>query len=230
MKNRGFTLVELSIVLVIIGLLVSGILVTQSMINTVKIQSFVRQQQQIDVAFTNFQTKYNSLPGDSVSFGGDGNGAVGTSASNYDLEMRRVFVDLQSSGFYTNDKTFTDTITIKFDVNSATPNSPKVPVGKDGGMVIFSNQNKQYNEVSNYQITPSYSLSSVIPTFLDGLDAQVMDTKMDDGVPNTGTVQGMGAFGFNNSTGLCQNAGKYVTDNVFGKKNCNLRFELFNAL
>ena len=50
MNKNGFTLVELSIVLVIIGLLIGGILVAQSMIGTAKITAFTRQVQQADIA------------------------------------------------------------------------------------------------------------------------------------------------------------------------------------
>ena len=66
--RKGFTLIELSIVLIIIGLLVSGILAAQSMINTAKLQSIIRQLGQYDVAIANFQTMYNQLPGDSRIF------------------------------------------------------------------------------------------------------------------------------------------------------------------
>ena len=59
MKRQGFTLVELSIVLVIIGLLIGGILAAQSMISTARLQSLVRTIQQYDIAATNFETKYN---------------------------------------------------------------------------------------------------------------------------------------------------------------------------
>jgi len=64
MKN-GFTLVELSIVLVIIGLLIGGILVGQSLIESSKLNSFVRQIQQYDSAIMTFKDKYKGLPGES---------------------------------------------------------------------------------------------------------------------------------------------------------------------
>lgn len=62
--NRGFTLVELSIVLVIIGLLVGGILVGQNLIESAKLNAFVRQMQQIDAAASLFKDKFRSIPGD----------------------------------------------------------------------------------------------------------------------------------------------------------------------
>lgn len=73
MKN-GFTLVELSIVLVIIGLLTGGILVAQSMIESAKIIDEISKLQQYQVAVTNFKTKFNQLPGDSPNFDPPGNG------------------------------------------------------------------------------------------------------------------------------------------------------------
>ncbi len=68
-KNKhGFTLVELSIVLVIIGLLIGGILVAQSMVKTAKVQATIKQLSQFDVANTNFTTKYGQLAGDDTLF------------------------------------------------------------------------------------------------------------------------------------------------------------------
>ena len=74
--KRGFTLVELSIVLVIIGLLIGGILVAQSMISTSKLTATVAQLQQFDAGMENFKTKYGGLPGDAKVYGGDGDGII----------------------------------------------------------------------------------------------------------------------------------------------------------
>ena len=79
-QRSGFTLVELSIVLVIIGLLIGGILAAQSMISTAKINAQVRQIGQFDAAVMNFKTLYNYLPGDAPMFGGDGDGVIDTTA------------------------------------------------------------------------------------------------------------------------------------------------------
>lgn len=65
MIKRGFTLVELSIVLVIIGLLISGILIAQSLIEASKIQAQIHQLQQYDIAARGFKSKFRQIPGDS---------------------------------------------------------------------------------------------------------------------------------------------------------------------
>lgn len=74
--KKGFTLVELSIVLVIIGLLIGGILIAQSMTDAAKITAQVQQISQFDAAVMDFKSKYNYLPGDAPAFGGDGDGVL----------------------------------------------------------------------------------------------------------------------------------------------------------
>lgn len=71
--KRGFTLVELSIVLVIIGLLIGGILVGQSLIESAKIQGQIRQIQQYAIIVKTFRDRFKQLPGDSDLFTPAGN-------------------------------------------------------------------------------------------------------------------------------------------------------------
>ena len=84
-KNiKGFTLVELSIVLVIIGLIVSSILVGQELIAASSIKAQVSQIQTYQASAGTFRAKYRAIPGDfarATSFGftgaaGDGDGML----------------------------------------------------------------------------------------------------------------------------------------------------------
>ena len=54
----GFTLIELSIVLVIIGLIVGGVLVGQNLIKAAEIRNQIKQMQEYQIAFNTFRTKY----------------------------------------------------------------------------------------------------------------------------------------------------------------------------
>lgn len=83
MPKRGFTLVELSIVLVIIGLLVGGVLAGQELILVSKRQKVINMWEDMNVSANTFKTKYNALPGDfrkaanfSLGGNGDGNGHI----------------------------------------------------------------------------------------------------------------------------------------------------------
>ncbi len=63
-KNSAFTLIELSIALVIIGLVVGGVVVGKDMIRNAQLQRQVTQIEQLKTAINVFKGKYNCLPGD----------------------------------------------------------------------------------------------------------------------------------------------------------------------
>ncbi|MFZ4542068.1 MAG: type II secretion system protein [Rickettsiales bacterium] len=63
-RPSAFSLVELSIVLVILGLLVGGILSGQALIRAAQIRSQIAQIQNYQIAVNTFRGKYNYLPGD----------------------------------------------------------------------------------------------------------------------------------------------------------------------
>jgi prepilin-type N-terminal cleavage/methylation domain-containing protein len=71
---RGFSLVELSIVLVILGLLTGGILTGQNLIRAAELRSVVTEYQTYQTALQTFRDKYFAIPGDmtnATSFWGD---------------------------------------------------------------------------------------------------------------------------------------------------------------
>jgi prepilin-type N-terminal cleavage/methylation domain-containing protein len=62
--NRGFTLIELSIVLVIIGLIIGGVLVGQNLISAAEVRAQITQIEKYNSAVNTFRGKFNTLPGD----------------------------------------------------------------------------------------------------------------------------------------------------------------------
>lgn len=66
-KKSAFTLIELSIVLVIIGLIVGGIMVGQSLIESGRIRAQMTQISDIETQMNTFKLKYDCLPGDCSS-------------------------------------------------------------------------------------------------------------------------------------------------------------------
>ena len=90
--NRGFTLVELSIVLVIIGLIAGGVVGGKSLIKSSKQQGLVREFIALETAINSFDLQYDAIPGDFVDAtdywptsntdSGDGNGKVDNSSGS----------------------------------------------------------------------------------------------------------------------------------------------------
>jgi prepilin-type N-terminal cleavage/methylation domain-containing protein len=63
-RREGFTLIEMSMVLVIIGLIVGGMMVGQNLIRAANVRGAISELDKIKVAVTAFRTKYDCLPGD----------------------------------------------------------------------------------------------------------------------------------------------------------------------
>ena len=95
--NQGFSLLEISIVLVIIGLLAGGILLGRDLIRASQLRSTISQITKYNTAVHSFELKYYSIPGDmpfektnqygiqnsgtavTLTAGGDGNGLIESS-------------------------------------------------------------------------------------------------------------------------------------------------------
>ena len=63
-RQSGFTLVEIAIVLVIIGLLLVGVLQGQEMIENTKVKTLVSDMKSIQAAYNGYIDRYKALPGD----------------------------------------------------------------------------------------------------------------------------------------------------------------------
>jgi prepilin-type N-terminal cleavage/methylation domain-containing protein len=67
LNESGFTLVEIAIVLVIIGLLLGGILKGQEMITQAKIKNVINDFNGITAAMNSYQDRYRAIPGDDIN-------------------------------------------------------------------------------------------------------------------------------------------------------------------
>src|SRR2546430_10751224 len=94
-RQQGFTLVEIAIVLVIIGLLLGGILKGQEMITQAKIKNVIADFSGVSAAYHGYQDRYRAIPGDDPNaatrwaamtnpapVAGDGNGIVAGTYNN----------------------------------------------------------------------------------------------------------------------------------------------------
>src|SRR5690348_15917103 len=90
--TQGFTLIEIAIVLVIIGLLLGGVLKGQELITGARVRNLISQQDGVKAAFFGFQDRYRALPGDYASADtninctpacskGNGNGRIESNAT-----------------------------------------------------------------------------------------------------------------------------------------------------
>ncbi len=63
-NQSGFTVIEIAIVLVIIGLLLGGVLKGQELINSAKVKNFAQDFRNIPLFIYGYQDKFKALPGD----------------------------------------------------------------------------------------------------------------------------------------------------------------------
>ncbi len=105
--QTGFTLVEMAIVLVIIGLILGGVFKGQALIDSARVRSLSTEVSGIRAAWYSFQERYRSIPGDfsnaqtqidSASTQGNGNGRIDGAD-----ERAAVWQQMALAGFITGD-------------------------------------------------------------------------------------------------------------------------------
>jgi prepilin-type N-terminal cleavage/methylation domain-containing protein len=112
--RQGFSLVELAIVLVIIGLVLGGVLKGQALIESARINAVQTTVNEVRTATATFRNVYVAMPGDMVDGtrvglaagdGGDGNGRIGTARTSDTRMLGRgseaelAFAHLGAAGF-----------------------------------------------------------------------------------------------------------------------------------
>ena len=178
--QKGFTLVEIAIVLVIIGLLLGGILKGQEMITQAKIKNIVADFSGVSAAYYGYQDRYRTIPGDDPNAATRWTGAsIGATAGNGQVQ-----------GKY-NSATATDESRLWWDHL------------RRAGFVAGAGTQQPFNAVTGMIGVQTGDAASPVGPALGGFVSLIvcsanlpdkiaiaLDTQMDDGVPNTGTVRG----------------------------------------
>jgi prepilin-type N-terminal cleavage/methylation domain-containing protein len=220
-SQAGFTLVELAIVMIIIGLLIGGVLKGQQLITNAQVAATVAQIKSIDAATTSFKDQYAGIPGDLVTpatrlpncllncaIAGNGDGKVDTAAGvaiNFGAvpggEQLAFWAQLNKAGLLTG-------INPPNAVGVGAPstwggyapaskiNGGGFDVGWYGGGVAFPSQSAGavgLNVLSGHYLAlhgqPGVAMSATVADgFMTSNIAARIDTKIDDGVPNSGSV------------------------------------------
>lgn len=181
-KSSGFTLVEISIVLVIIGLLIGGVLKGQEMINNAKINRIASDFDGVAAAIFSYQDRYRALPGDdnraNARWGagvtdGNSNGALAGNwnSTNNANESRILWQHLR--------------------------NSNMIP-GSTSGTNSYAQPKNSYGGLIGVEVT-NFGMSGIVICMnnITGPNAEIVDNKLDDGNSATGSVRGNTA---NNAT------------------------------
>ena len=179
-KNSGFTLIEIAIVLVIIGLLLGGVLKGQELINNAKVRNIISQQDSYKAAFFAFQDRFRALPGDYAQAGanipgistatqqGDGNSQIEDTGC---AESVVAWAHLTRAGFISGNFAGTCTGT-----PASTENSPTNAYG--GVVQIIFDASFAGSTTSAHNV----KTGNLVPANIIG----EIDRKIDDGFPTSG--------------------------------------------
>ncbi len=242
--NKGFTLVELAIVLVIIGLIVSSVLVGQDLIKAAQLRATTRQFQEFQVGVNTFIGKYNGIPGDmtvatATTFGltgsgagGDGDGTIESlpatsTIATYVGEVQNFWSHLTTSGKELISGTFAG----KINCTAACTTSndfPAMKIGSAGwGVYGVSGVNYLLAGATSPTAASATAATATSDVFIP-LDAYNIDAKIDDGLPASGDIMA-GSTGATFVATLapaaaCVTSAAYVLTTATAA--CNLQFKL----
>jgi prepilin-type N-terminal cleavage/methylation domain-containing protein len=234
-KQQGFTLIEIAIVLVIIGLLLGGVLKGQELINTARVRALNNNVDGITAAWFSFQDRYRGFPGDysqavvnipdptgtagTIVANGDGNGLVDTVP-----EQANVWVQLQAAGYITGNFDADAAGTLAVDSYDCS-----LDTCPDNGFGSGMNLAFGLQVLAAGAATPPVAAHELMTG--RGIPVEVLaelDRKVDDGATDSGAMQlGLGSTnGWSTlESGACNNGGNYQVQNPSG--NCAAVFRNF---
>lgn len=189
-KQNGFTLIEIAIVLVIIGLLLGGVLKGQELITSARVRNLISAQEGVKAAYFVFLDRYRALPGDynqagaNISCGatactnGNNNGTIRSIADGDTVdEQIAVWEHLSKSGFINGSFTYS----AGAETPASAPTNPYaryLRLAYDG---IYGIGTTAAPGVLRHNIKTGNQIPS-------DLLAEI-DRKSDDGVPTSGSFQ-----------------------------------------
>jgi prepilin-type N-terminal cleavage/methylation domain-containing protein len=214
----GFTLIEMAIVLLVIGLLVGGILTGKTFVANAELRSMMTESQVTIDAFNQFTKKYHSVPGDynlagcaagatatcswpgSGAANGDGNGIIRAGATANDGELFGAWQHLALAGYIKGSYTgLTNGGTAIADIGNNVPQSVMSGVG-----YVFNHTDELDGTVNNvvtanatyfdgkygHVLQVAGDTAGGMPStgFLTPARAQALDDKFDDGAPGRGWI------------------------------------------
>ncbi|MAS86969.1 MAG: hypothetical protein CMH30_03190 [Micavibrio sp.] len=226
--TKGFTLVELAIVLLIISLIIVGIMAGQNLVRSAELRATTVQYNEFQLGVNAFIDRYNELPGDidndRYGFsggcdGGDGDGDEDGlledsdgAIADHDGEIACFWENLTASpAFIPGNYVAVDGSTD----NVIGENMPAMEYSNRGWGVFFvSTKNYFITGVISEASSNSYDTANIFVP----VDAYSIDLKIDDGVPVAGKVQARGA-----ATGAPNTTASTHADAVSSSENACVR-------
>ncbi len=195
-QQAAFSLVEMSLVILIISLLLAAVTKGRSLIEEAKMQAIVAEVSQNKVAINSFYAKYNKYPGDfdeAITYWGAGTNANGDNNGHIEFinassvyEGYRAWQHLYYAEMVNSPYAGTQT-------TSAAVIDTDVPKSKSGGGFLLDyNQYGLTNK--NVMVLGTPIATTASPILASGIlkpsQAMSVDVKSDDGIPTTGSVRG----------------------------------------
>ena len=188
-RQSGFTLVEIAIVLVIVGLLLGGILKGQELINSARVRNLADTNASIQAAYYGFIDRYRRVPGDwsdisassaigvSITGGGNDNGRIDNEAGTaLHQETNALWEQLAKAGFIQG--------SYRGDNVAPNTNNARAPLNPFNNVMILSRTADYLDEG-----TPTVRLNLVLGRGIPVDIARELDVKLDDGSPEKGVVR-----------------------------------------